>query len=142
MQLLIRKPGFVNTSPPQKRQSQEAPESRSKPLQEKRTLWARLVEPLLKKRRFHPTLVGILMIVIGVVGMIWLTYGQDMSLVPARIDPATVASNAMSSTTAIILSASVLIGCIMFPYGLIRGFVRTIRRVINVFRKLVTRVLG
>ena len=136
MQLLIHEPGFVNTDPPKQRQKSNEPQASPEPVNVKRPFWIRLLKPILKKRRFHPVVIGILMVLAGCSYIIWLVYGETMFSEPALIDPVKVVESALSSPLSIALSAIALIGFIMFLFGVVRGFARGIRWVINFVRKI------
>ncbi len=136
MQLLIHKPGFVNTDPPKSKQKADEPQSLPQPVKEKRPLWVRLLKPILKKRRFRPVLAGIVMVLVGCVGLVWLVYGKDMFIAPISISPTKIDESIMASPSTITLSMTALIGCAMLLFGFARGAARGIRWAINSIRRV------
>ena len=118
MWALINAPGFVNTAPPKSRNANELP------------VRSKLMKPLLKKRRFHPIIAGLILLIAGFLWLYYRTYGAHYATIVIH----QLIDTALINRTNQIIGALLLIGLAFFLIGFIRMIIKAIQWIVNTLR--------
>ena len=136
MRALINAPGFVNTAPPKPRNTEKIADKSAE--SEQRTngipVKAKLMKPLLKKRQFHPLIVGVFLLVLSLLWLYYQTYGAHITTIVIQ----QLVDTALINGTKKIIGTLLIIGLVFFLIGIIRLVVKAGQWIVNTLHYLLS----